>query len=275
MPMNPHSKNQVLNQHLSKLEIEFILIDHGLCPDWSREEHIRRRDCMYLILEGQGKITIDGKEFYPKKNDMVLLPKHSKVSLYSENETCYNKYWCDFIARLNGQSLFSIIDFPYLVHLDDINYPKSLFDRLDELHLKTDIASALMIKATITELLSIFLQNGAEKNNIEFKENQFVNNAISFIQKNIDKKLSVRDIAKTMQYNEKYFIELFKNHFGMTPAKYVKTMRLENAKRELLYTNRSISYIANQIGYSTVQKFSRDFKTYSGFTPLEFRKKFK
>lgn len=273
--MNPHSKNQALNQHLSKLEIEFILIDHGLCPDWSREEHTRRRDSMYLILEGQGKITINGKEFYPKKNDMVLLPKNSKVSLYSENETCYNKYWCDFTARLDGQPLFGVIDFPYLVHLDDISYAKSLFDRLDELHLKTDIASAFMIKAAITEILSIFLKSSAEKKSDEFKENQFVNNAVSFIQKNMDKKISVKDMARSMRYNEKYFIELFKNHFGTTPAKYVKTARLENAKRELLYTNRSVSYIANQIGYSTVQKFSRDFKAYSGFTPSEFRKKLK
>lgn len=273
--MNPHSKNQVLNQHLSRLEIEFILIDHGLCPDWSREEHTRRRDCMYLILEGQGKITINGKEFYPKKNDMVLLPKNSKVSLYSENETCYNKYWCDFTARLDGQPLFGIIDFPYLVHLDDISYVKSLFDRLDELHLKTDIASALMIKATITELLSFFLQNGTERTDDKFKESQFVSDVISFIQKNIDKKLSVRDIAKTTKYNEKYFIELFKNHFGMTPAKYVKTMRLEKAKRELLYTAHPISYIANQIGYSTVQKFSHDFKQFTGFTPTDFQKQFR
>lgn len=273
--MNSHNRNQVLNQHLSRLEIEFILIDHGLCPDWAREEHTRRRDCMYLILEGQGKITINGKEIFPKKNDMVLLPKNSRVSLYSENETCYNKYWCDFIARLDGQSLFDVIDFPYLIHLDNAKYAKSLFDRLDDLHLKTDVASALLIKATLTELLSIFLQNNPNITNDKVKENRFTDNVTSFIQKNLSKKLSIGEIARALQYNEKYFIELFKKHFGTTPAKYVKTMRLEKSKRELLYTSLSVSYIANQIGYSTVQKFSRDFRKYTGFTPTKFRKGFR
>ena len=108
MGENPHSQNQLLNQYISKLEIRFILIDNGLCPDWSREEHTRMRDCFYLILDGQGKITVNGKEFYPKKGDMVLLPKNSRVSLYSQNETCYNKYWCDFFATINGKSLFDI-----------------------------------------------------------------------------------------------------------------------------------------------------------------------
>ena len=56
MGENPHSQNQLLNQYISKLEIRFILIDNGLCPDWSREEHTRMRDCFYLILDGQGKI---------------------------------------------------------------------------------------------------------------------------------------------------------------------------------------------------------------------------
>ena len=37
--MEVHSKNDILNRQLSKLQIEFILIDHGLCPDWPRETH--------------------------------------------------------------------------------------------------------------------------------------------------------------------------------------------------------------------------------------------
>lgn len=65
--MDPHNQNQLLNQRLSRLQAEFILIDHGLCPDWSREEHTRRRDCLYLILDGKGKITVNGNTFYPEK----------------------------------------------------------------------------------------------------------------------------------------------------------------------------------------------------------------
>ena len=65
--MDVHSKNQILNQRLSKLQTEFILVDHGLCPDWSRLPHRRRRDSIYLILSGEGKITVNGQEIYPRK----------------------------------------------------------------------------------------------------------------------------------------------------------------------------------------------------------------
>ena len=52
-------------------------------------------------------------------------------------------------------------------------------------------------------------------------------------------------------------------------------MRLETAKYDLLYTNHSIAFIADTIGFSTIQKLSKDFKEYTGFTPTEFRKTFK
>lgn len=273
--MDVHNQNQILNQYISKLQTEFILIDHGLCPDWSRETHKRRRDCIYLILDGQGKITINGETIYPQKNNMVLLPKNSLVSLYSENETCYNKYWCDFLMHFDGVSLFDVIDFPYMIELDDISHALSLFKKLDRLHLKTDAASALLLKATLLELVAIFLENDTRKVTHTAISDPFADTIKSFINEHIAENLSIKVLADKMGFNEKYFIEVFKHHFGTTPAQYVKKIRLETAKHELLYTDNKILYIPNKIGYSSLQKLSGDFKTYTGFSPSEFRKKFK
>lgn len=273
--MDVHNQNQILNQCISKLQAEFILIDHGLCPDWSRSTHRRRRDSIYLILDGQGKITINGETIYPKKNNMVLLPKNSLVSLYSENETCYNKYWCDFMLHFDGVSLFDVIDFPYMVELDDISHALELFRLLDELHLKTDTASALRLKAALLELTSIFLQHDTCQSSNNRKVNTFLDKMKTFINSHISEHLSVKTLANEMGFNEKYFIEVFKTHFGTTPAQYVKRARLEIAKHELLYTDNKILYISNKIGYSNIQNLSKDFKTYTGFTPSDFRKKFK
>ncbi|MGN0163004.1 MAG: AraC family transcriptional regulator [Candidatus Ornithomonoglobus sp.] len=273
--MNVHNQNQILNQRISKLQTEFILIDHGLCPDWSRETHRRRRDSIYLILDGKGMITINGETIYPKENNMVLLPKNSLVSLYSENETCYNKYWCDFLMHFDGVSLFDVIDFPYMIELDDISHALELFKRLDELHLKTDTGSALMLKSTLLELAAMFLENDTRERKRGAASDPFADTMKSFICEHISEKLSVKTLADKMGFNEKYFIEVFKQHFGTTPAQYVKSARLETAKHELLYTDNKILYIPNKIGYSSLQKLSRDFKAYTGFTPSEFRKKFK
>ncbi|MFQ7292691.1 MAG: helix-turn-helix domain-containing protein [Monoglobales bacterium] len=96
-----------------------------------------------------------------------------------------------------------------------------------------------------------------------------------FIDENIDKNLSVKILSAQTGYNEKYFIDVFKKSFGATPAQYVKTLRLEKAKHELLYTDSKTSMIASKIGYSSIQKLSKDFKACTGFSPTEFRKRFK
>lgn len=273
--MDVHNKNQILNQRISKLQTEFILIDHGLCPDWSREPHRRRRDTIYLILDGQGKITINGQELYPKKNHMVLLPKNSTVSLYSENETCYNKYWCEFIMHFDGISLFDVVDFPFMIELDDISRALELFELLDKLHLKNDTASALQLNAALLELAAMFLDHDTREASQNVTDNPFADKIKKYITSHISEKLSVKRLADIAGFNEKYFIEVFKHNFGTTPAKYVKSVKLESAKHELLYSDIKVSSILPKIGYSTVQKLSEDFKAYTGFSPSEFRKNFK
>lgn len=273
--MGAHSKNEILNQRLSKLQTEFILIDHGLCPDWSRETHTRRRDSIYLILDGQGKIVINGETIYPEKNNMVLLPKNSRVSLYSDNETCYNKYWCEFLMHFDGVSLFDVIDFPYMIELEDSSRALELMQLLDELHLSTDAAAAFRIKSALLELTAMFLENDTREKAASAKDSLFANRIQNYIKDNITENLSVGTLAKEMRFNEKYFIDVFKKYFGTTPARYVKTARLESAKHELLYSDIQIQHIPAKIGYSGIQKLSKDFKSYTGFTPSEFRRKFK
>ena len=273
--MDVHNKNHILNQRISKLQTEFILIDHGLCPDWSRLPHRRRRDSIYLILDGIGKITVNGTEIYPKKNNMVLLPRNSMVSLYSENETCYNKYWCEFIMHFDGVSLFDVIDFPYMIELDDISRALELFELLDKLHLRNDAAAALQLNAALLELVSLFLEHDTRETAHNTKDNPFADRIREFITDNISENLSVRTLADAMGFNEKYFIDVFRRNFGTTPAKYVKSVRLELAKHTLLYSGEKVSSIPAKIGYSTLQKLSKDFKAYTGFSPSEFRKNFK
>ena len=273
--MQVHNQNQIFKQYISRLQTDFILVDHGLCPDWSRGPHRRRRDSIYFILDGKGEININGNIIHPKNNDLVLLPKNSIVSLYSENDSCYNKYWCEFMMHHDGVSVFEKIKFPYLVSLTDGARAIELFEILDEMHLRNDAASALKINAALYELVSMFLENEPGTFTGESRNSGFAEDMKTFIQKNIASPLSNRLLADHAGFNEKYFIDIFKKSFGTTPAQYIRQLRLETAKYELLYTQSKAEYIINKIGYSSVQKLSKDFKAYTGMTPSEFRKRFK
>jgi AraC-like DNA-binding protein len=176
---------------------------------------------------------------------------------------------------MDGISLFDKIDFPYMIKLDDSSRAEELFEQLDALHLKTDTASAFLMQAALLELVSMFLLYDSSSENHELLSDSFTDTVMEYINNNITEKIQVRTLAELMGFNEKYFISVFNRHFGTTPAKYVKRVRLEMVKNELLYTKNKISCIANDTGYSGAQKLSKDFKEYTGLTPMEFRRNFK
>lgn len=117
----------------------------------------------------------------------------------------------------------------------------------------------------------MFLEYDTSGSQGKLKNDPFAEKLKAFIGKHILEDLSVKTLAKKMGYSEKYFIKLFNDHFGDTPAQYIKGIRLAMARHELLYSDNKVMYIANKLGYSSAEKMSRDFKKYTGFSPLEFR----
>lgn len=63
----------------------------------------------------------------------------------------------------------------------------------------------------------------------------------------------------------------FKKVMGMTPMEYIQWNRIEQAKKYLDTTNRSISDIALQVGIPNVPYFITLFKKKTGYTPKGFR----
>lgn len=64
---------------------------------------------------------------------------------------------------------------------------------------------------------------------------------------------------------------LFSSVEGVTIEKYAILQRVEKAKELLMYDEQSLSQIADQLGYSSVQHLSQQFKKITGLTPSHFK----
>ena len=58
---------------------------------------------------------------------------------------------------------------------------------------------------------------------------------------------------------------------GITPNDYILMMRIRHAKELLCNSNRSISHICNEVGFSSTSHFIRQFKLLEGITPARYR----
>lgn len=69
-----------------------------------------------------------------------------------------------------------------------------------------------------------------------------------------------------------YLSSLFSSVEGITIEKYTILQRIEKVKELLVYDELSLAGIADQLGYSSVQHLSQQFKKVTGLTASEFRK---
>lgn len=96
---------------------------------------------------------------------------------------------------------------------------------------------------------------------------------IALIHRNEDgnnKKLSAI-LEERLQLDYHYLSNLFSSTEGITIEKYTIRQRIERVKELLTYNELSLSEIADQMDYSSVQHLSQQFKKETGLTPSKFR----
>lgn len=79
-------------------------------------------------------------------------------------------------------------------------------------------------------------------------------------------------ISGEIGYDYSYLSHLFSSVEGITIEKYIINQKIEKAKELLAYNELTLSEIAYQLGYSSVQHLSSQFKKVTGLTPSHFKK---
>jgi YesN/AraC family two-component response regulator len=98
-----------------------------------------------------------------------------------------------------------------------------------------------------------------------------VSQAIEFMERNLDRNLSLGKVAHLARLSKGYFGELFKQETGKIFRAYLKKIRIEKACRLLAGTGLEIKEVSRSVGYRDIQSFYHDFKKMTGMTPLEYR----
>ena len=88
-----------------------------------------------------------------------------------------------------------------------------------------------------------------------------------------NKAIMREELASQVFLSPDYMAKVFKKETGKRISDYLSEVRLQEAKCLLTDTTRSISDIASSLSYSNFSGFSRMFKSETGLSPAEYRKK--
>lgn len=96
-----------------------------------------------------------------------------------------------------------------------------------------------------------------------------------YIQKELDKDLSLTLLAKRVFVHPNHLSKIFKQCTGTTVSQYIYEQRMLKACEMLKHTNNKIYHIGESIGYPNTNWFIRKFRDYYQVTPQEFRDRYR
>lgn len=85
--------------------------------------------------------------------------------------------------------------------------------------------------------------------------------------------LDIRALASVASVSEAHFIRTFRSTFGETPHRYLQRRRVERAMFLLRETERSITDICLDVGFTSLGTFSRTFRDIVGMNPTDYRER--
>lgn len=94
---------------------------------------------------------------------------------------------------------------------------------------------------------------------------------LEYIDAHLDQDIKLVDLAGLLDMSQFHFSRLFKQSVGISPYQYLIQQRVERAKQLLKQTDRLITDIALDCGFSSHSHLSKQFRQLTGVTPKAFR----
>lgn len=237
------------------------------------------------VTDGEIQYHIGTQEITAKKDDILMITpyilhsgvvkdKSLSVSVYVVKPSflsSQNEYISKFFDPLISRQCF----FPPIIKKGEKNQDKllSCLNNIDQIENKKDLGFELEIRNELTNYFLVLIKNGylIKTNENENKNETIIKKAISYIEENYYRHISINEIANKFGFSESHFMSIFKKHTGTSFVKYLNGIRIEKAISLLEKSNLSIIEISERTGFNSISLFNRTFKKTTGKTPKEYR----
>ena len=133
------------------------------------------------------------------------------------------------------------------------------------------------LKVKLLELMVVLNQlacSGANnvRTSVPRTQAELVKQAAAYISKNINAKLTLKELSALFNVSETYLQSSFRAVYGMPVISFIRAQKMQSAAQALIHTTRSVDEIAEEFGYINESKFSAAFKKIMGESPSTYRR---
>ena len=232
--------------------------------------------CVFeYVLSGRGHIESGDRSYDVAAGDLYILKSGFTGHYYADKEEPYRKIWVNTYGSLMDKQLeiYGIDDSVTIFHCPDDRIKSCLVSVISTMAKKTDKDELLELyrrcSVKLVELLT--LVNGIGLSQSSAENIPSAEKIRRYLEMNIYNDISLADIAERFYMHEATLIRVFQRAFGVTPMKYLSSLRIRAAK-DMLHNRWPCKNIAVVLGYRDEAYFSHCFKRETGLSPTEYAK---
>ncbi len=266
--------------------VHCIRINKNVSQEWDMPYyHYHEYIEMLYFLEGEGFVYINGtKNFFSSGTFLIVNSKKAHALYFTKP----SKYFCvKFMPHVLYESEQSFVDIKYVMpfiseeknqhifsrdEIKDTSIEALLTEMMDEWD-AMDLGYDLVIRANILKIFSVIFRlwkrSGGEETMKNFSPD--IKKAILYTMDHYQT-VTEKEVASLCGLSYHYFSHLFRRVVGESFSDYLTSLRISEAEKMLLSTEKSITDIAAETGFSTTSYFISRFRMAKGVTPAKFRK---
>jgi AraC-like DNA-binding protein len=258
---------------------QLIVTDIGWYPQ--ARYHYRERHAgapehiLILCVAGSGWLKIGTLHHPIQAQEAILIPRYLPHSYGASEKAPWSIHWvhlqgniADYFFSLLPENVYTV---PVTAELTAVleHHFRECYDSI----MGTFVWQRMIfITQTIQHLLGhLFFNNRLFSPALRSSQFRNLDSTLDYLRKNIDKPLTLQNMADQAQLSKSHFARLFKEQTNYSPIDYFIRLKLQRACMQLSLTRQTIREISLAVGYEDPYYFSRLFKKIIGKSPSQFR----
>lgn len=254
-----------------------LITDIGLFPN--AKFHYRERSkgvnehILIFCTGGEGFVEFNGVKYSLSKSDIIIIPPNTPHLYFTNNDNPWDILWVHFKGDYT-KYFFKDYEFNNLIHcsIDIVTKLNFIFnDILNILEKGLTENNLVYASQSLCHMISLILINNVDSNYYINNSSRYIDKAISYMNDNLNKHLSLDEIANIIGLSRSHTSLIFKQHTNYSPLEFFTHIKIQTACSLLKYGTTSIKEISYTLGYEDQYYFSRVFKKVMGVSPLGYR----
>ena len=230
----------------------------------------------FLLLEGETVVYIDSTEYKMSAGDLcVVFPNQiHQFKTVSDEKYMLVIFSPDMIPELTD-TFTSRIPRSAVIRASDLSPDcEKIIRKMGEINSCAGEYKRVKMRGLLLTFFS-FILDKMSLTDVKNISSHALKTVVNYCARNFSRDLSLSILEEDLHISKYYISHLFSMKLKVRFNDYINSLRINDACRQLLQTDKTITEISERVGFNTLRTFNRAFVRQLGMSPSEYRKQSK